>query len=108
MNVGLLQVSLFFSLLFFALASDFFFSLLFLALQDAPNPHAVASSKAIGEPPLFLGCSVFLAVKNAIYSARGDGKHFPLHSPATPEKIRMACCDWLSGVDRDYEPKLSC
>ena len=81
-------------------------------LQDAPNPHAVASSKAIGEPPLFLGSSVFFAIKNAVYSARageGEGNFFPLYSPATPEKIRMACVDKIIKpyAGFDYQPKTS-
>ena len=79
-------------------------------LQDAPNPHAVASSKAIGEPPLFLGSSVFFAIKNAIYNARkGEGKEgfFPLHSPATPEKIRMSCVDKYTDHGPDYQAKTS-
>jgi hypothetical protein len=32
-------------------------------LRGAPNPRAVFSSKAVGEPPLFLASSVFFAVK---------------------------------------------
>ena len=32
-------------------------------LRGASNPRAVYSSKAVGEPPLFLAASVFFAVK---------------------------------------------
>lgn len=32
-------------------------------LADTENPVAVHSSKAIGEPPFFLGASVFFAIK---------------------------------------------
>ena len=32
-------------------------------MQNADNPFAVHSSKAVGEPPFFLGCSVFFAIK---------------------------------------------
>jgi len=52
--------------------------------------------QAIGEPPLFLSASVFFAAKEAIAAARADaGLHgnFRLDSPATPERIRMACED---------------
>lgn len=35
-------------------------------LRGAPNPRAVFSSKAVGEPPLFLAASAFFAIKNAI------------------------------------------
>lgn len=65
-------------------------------LKGSVNPKAVYSSKAIGEPPLFLAAAVFFAVKDAIRSARTDAKQetdFTLNSPATPERIRMACKD---------------
>ena len=32
-------------------------------LRGASNPRAVYSSKAVGEPPLFLAASVFYAIK---------------------------------------------
>ncbi|XP_040888338.1 aldehyde oxidase 3-like [Toxotes jaculatrix] len=35
-------------------------------LSDFHNPHAVYSSKGIGEPVLFLGSSVFFAIKDAV------------------------------------------
>jgi xanthine dehydrogenase/oxidase len=59
----------------------------------------VHSSKGIGEPPLFLGAAVMLALKEAVYAARGDAGltgHFPLSSPATSERLRMACGDALA------------
>jgi len=31
--------------------------------KDSPNPLAIHSSKAVGEPPLFLGASVYFAIK---------------------------------------------
>ncbi|GMF37068.1 unnamed protein product [Phytophthora fragariaefolia] len=64
--------------------------------SNQKNKFAVHSSKAVGEPPLFLGSSAFFAVKEAIYSARADaGLHgyFELRSPVTPERARMACAD---------------
>ena len=39
-------------------------------LRESGNPRAVFSSKAVGEPPLFLAASVFYAAKEAIRSAR--------------------------------------
>jgi xanthine dehydrogenase/oxidase len=39
-------------------------------LQNAPNPLAIHSSKAVGEPPLFLGVSVYFAIKDAVAAAR--------------------------------------
>lgn len=65
-------------------------------LRSAPNEKAVFSSKAVGEPPLFLASSVFYAIKDAIMFARresGVEGIFRLDSPATSERIRMACVD---------------
>lgn len=65
-------------------------------LRSAPNEKAVFSSKAVGEPPLFLASSVFYAIKDAIMFARresGVEGVFRLDSPATSERIRMACVD---------------
>ncbi|XP_008556718.1 xanthine dehydrogenase [Microplitis demolitor] len=68
-------------------------------LRDAPNPRAVFSSKAVGEPPLFLASSIFFAIKNAVQAARKDtnaSNLFRLDSPATAARIRMACVDDLT------------
>jgi len=66
-------------------------------LRGAPNPRAVYSSKAVGEPPLFLAASVFWAIKSAVASYRsaesGKTDGFHLDSPATAERIRLACED---------------
>ena len=99
-------------------------------LRNAPNKHAVHSSKAVGEvcpcppatpgalrrytgahspsawppmaqPPLFLGSAVYFALRDAILAARVENGHpstelFRLDSPATAERIRMACGDAFS------------
>ena len=39
-------------------------------LKGARNARAIHSSKGVGEPPLFLGASVFFAIKEAIIDAR--------------------------------------
>ena len=65
-------------------------------LSDAPNPRAVYSSKAVGEPPLFLGASAFFALKHACAAYRkqqGYHDYFSINSPATVERLRMACTD---------------
>lgn len=65
-------------------------------LKGAPNPRAVYSSKAVGEPPLFLASSIFFAIREAIKSARKDeglNDRVDLISPATSARIRMACQD---------------
>ena len=67
-------------------------------LKGASNIRAVYSSKAVGEPPLFLACSIFFAIKDAIKAARKDmniNSNFQLDAPATVAKIRMACVDEL-------------
>lgn len=46
-------------------------------------------SKAVGEPPLMLGISVWAAVFNAIASL-GNGRIPALNTPATPEAILLA------------------
>lgn len=65
-------------------------------LRGAPNPRAVYSSKAVGEPPLFLASSVFFAIKEAVKDARKEVNltdWFDFPSPATSARIRMACQD---------------
>uniref|UniRef100_A0A8C7F7Y5 Xanthine dehydrogenase n=1 Tax=Oncorhynchus kisutch TaxID=8019 RepID=A0A8C7F7Y5_ONCKI len=76
-------------------------------LRDAPNDKAIFSSKAIGEPPLFLAASVFFAIKDAIIAARkesGLSGPFRLDSPATPERIRNACEDRFTKLCPPAEP----
>lgn len=67
-------------------------------LRNAPNARAVHSSKAVGEPPLFLGSAVYFALKEAVFAARSEEGHsstapLRLDSPATAERLRMACAD---------------
>lgn len=66
-------------------------------LEDVDNPLAVHSSKAIGEPPFFLGCSVFYAIKDAVGHARkeatGKDSYFEFRMPGTSERIRMQSND---------------
>jgi xanthine dehydrogenase large subunit len=55
------------------------------------NPHntiSLKSSKALGEPPLLLGLSVWAAIKNALTHA-AHGQIPPLRLPATNEHILM-------------------
>ncbi|XP_070711719.1 aldehyde oxidase 6 [Pempheris klunzingeri] len=63
-------------------------------LSDTHNPHAIYSSKGIGEPAIFLGSSVFYAIKDAAAAARSESGlvgPFSLDSPATPERACLAC-----------------
>lgn len=73
-------------------------------LTGAPNPRAVYSSKAVGEPPLFLASSIFFAIKVAIGAARKEENldpNFHLQSPATAARIRMACQDKITSKFND-------
>jgi len=67
--------------------------------------RSIQSSKGIGEPPLFLGCTVFFALREAVKAARKmngqtisgglGGEHWKLDSPATVERLRLAVGDDL-------------
>lgn len=68
--------------------------------------RTIQRSRGVGEPPLFLGSAVFFALRDAICAARAqygvrarlgvddatDGL-LRLQSPATPERLRLACAD---------------
>ncbi|XP_056226642.1 xanthine dehydrogenase/oxidase [Seriola aureovittata] len=76
-------------------------------LRDALNDKAIFSSKAVGEPPLFLAASVFYAIKDAISAARaeaGISGPFRLDSPASAERIRNACSDRFTKLCPAAEP----
>ncbi|XP_021362508.1 xanthine dehydrogenase/oxidase-like [Mizuhopecten yessoensis] len=63
-------------------------------LKDCPSTGTVYSSKGVGEPPLNLAISVYIALREAIRACRMDvgiSSSFDLDIPLTPEKIRMAC-----------------
>lgn len=58
--------------------------------------RSIQSSKGIGEPPLFLGSTVFFALREAVKAARemnGVKEPLVLDSPATPERLRLAVGD---------------
>ncbi|ORY11589.1 xanthine dehydrogenase/oxidase [Clohesyomyces aquaticus] len=60
------------------------------------NLRTIQRSRGIGEPPLFMGSSVFFAIRDALKAARAEfGEHglLSLQSPATPERIRISCAD---------------
>jgi len=61
-------------------------------LPDSPNAEAtVFRSKAVGEPPLMLAISVWSALRDAVASLASYRVHPPLDTPATPERVLMAC-----------------
>ena len=57
--------------------------------ENSNRENTVWRSKAVGEPPLMLGISVFAAIADAIHST-APGKPVPLDAPATPEAILRA------------------
>jgi xanthine dehydrogenase/oxidase len=84
-------------------------------LRDAPcaRTPSVHSSKAVGEPPFFLGTAVFWALKDAVAAARADAglpRGFSLDLPASAERLRMACADALTAelAAPDFRARLSC
>jgi xanthine dehydrogenase molybdopterin binding subunit len=59
-------------------------------LQDYPNEGTIRKSKAVGEPPLMLAFSVWLAIKDAV-SAVGNHEFEPAFSlPATAEVVLLS------------------
>ncbi|MEJ2297475.1 MAG: xanthine dehydrogenase molybdopterin binding subunit [Woeseiaceae bacterium] len=58
-------------------------------VADLANPEkTIYRSKAVGEPPLMLALSAFLAIRDAIAA---DGNELPdLQAPATPENVLRA------------------
>ncbi|XP_018426966.1 PREDICTED: aldehyde oxidase-like [Nanorana parkeri] len=67
-------------------------------LPSSPNPNVKCSPKALEEVSLFLGSSVFFAIKDAILAARqhiGLPGTILLPIPARPQHIRMACGNHL-------------
>ncbi|XP_019378737.1 PREDICTED: aldehyde oxidase 3-like, partial [Gavialis gangeticus] len=81
-------------------------------LPNTRNPIAIYSSKGMGEAGVFLGSSVFFAIRDAIASVRkerGLPENFTLDSPLTTEQIRMVCADdFTEMIPRDkpgtYKP----
>ena len=57
-------------------------------IENEANTINIAASKAVGEPPLLLGISVFMAVKNAL-SYVSNGAIPKIDAPATGEEILL-------------------
>ncbi|KAL4224843.1 hypothetical protein ACF0H5_015539 [Mactra antiquata] len=70
-------------------------------LKDAPNPLGILRSKASGEPPFCMSCSVLFALKHAVEAARkesGKDAYFALDGPATVEVLQGACMTDLESL----------
>lgn len=59
-------------------------------LRDVPNPNTIRKSKAIGEPPLVLAFSVWLAVKHAVSAVHNHQREPNLPIPATNENVVLS------------------
>ena len=60
-------------------------------LESAVNrEETIYRSKAVGEPPLMLGLSVFYAIRDAVASVDGNNGIPVLQAPATPESVLNA------------------
>ncbi len=67
----------------------------FKIIENNTNEEVVARSKAVGEPPLLLGASVYTAAKNALsYKSRGIAPK--LSVPVVPETILMELAGYES------------
>jgi len=60
-------------------------------VESRKNPEqTVFRSKAVGEPPLMLGISVWAAIKDAVASIGDYQVHPRMDAPATPERVLWA------------------
>jgi len=69
--------------------------------------RTIQRSRGVGEPPLFMGSSVFFAIRDALRAARrqyGEEEVLSLQSPATVERIRVSCVDPIIKMVK-VEPK---
>ncbi|XP_008216630.2 xanthine dehydrogenase [Nasonia vitripennis] len=68
--------------------------------RNTPNPLGILRSKTTGEPPFCMSCSVPIAIRHAIDSARADAGNkdhwYQLDNAVTVEKILLNC---LTSVD---------
>ncbi|KAJ8925554.1 hypothetical protein NQ315_009394 [Exocentrus adspersus] len=69
--------------------------------ENTPNPVGVLKSKAVAEPPICISCSVPLAIRNALASAREEAdeskpKWYSFNGPTTVENT-------LSNSLNDYQ-----
>ena len=61
--------------------------------EGANREDTIYRSKAVGEPPLMLALSVWLAIRDALSSLSGYRLSARLDAPATPERVLAAVDD---------------
>lgn len=75
-----------------------------LSVAEIPeDPNDIFSAKEVGEPPLVLANSVFLAIKAAIRASRlerGLSGLFRFDAPATVQEVRRACKVSVADLER--------
>ncbi|NND89352.1 MAG: molybdopterin-dependent oxidoreductase, partial [Granulosicoccus sp.] len=67
--------------------------------ENSNHRDTILRSKAVGEPPLLLGFSVFFALRDAVASLADYRLNPPLHAPATPEEL-LDAVDWVKRSQR--------
>lgn len=68
--------------------------------DGCPNREdTIHRSKAVGEPPLMLALSAWLALKDAVAAVGNHAHPVTLDIPATPERVLMACEAVRAGVE---------
>ncbi len=69
-----------------------------------PNREdTIHRSKAVGEPPLMLALSAWLALKDAVAAVGGHAHPVTLDIPATPERVLMACVAVRAGMGEESQ-----
>lgn len=72
-------------------------------LPDSPNVEAtIYHSKAVGEPPLMLGISVWSALRDAAASIANYRVSPSMDTPATPERV-LAACEQMQNILNELE-----
>jgi xanthine dehydrogenase large subunit len=67
--------------------------------EGHPNhEETIYQSKAVGEPPLMLGISTLLAIRDAVASCGPEGAMVELMPPATPESVLRAITAVRAGM----------
>ena len=69
--------------------------------ENSSHVDTIMRSKAVGEPPLLLGFSVFFAIRDAIASVSGYTQNPALNTPATPEAILAAISELKSTASKE-------
>ena len=74
-------------------------------MESAANREkTIFRSKAVGEPPLMLALSAFLAIRDAVAAVGEDGALPPLEAPATPEAVLRAITELRSADGPPGQP----